>query len=119
MSRGRSRETKASNSAMLADASHNEIYTDGQRIVMAIREDFEKLKQEFLTQMREINAQIETLNGEVANLREKISALEEKVDEAEAYERRDFLVFSGEDMPVVQTGEKLYCGSMRAGREET
>ena len=38
-------------------------------------------------------------------LRKGVSAVEERCDEAEAYERRDTIIVSGPEMPIVRDGE--------------
>ena len=56
-------------------------------------------------QLQDKTAQIEALTNEVTCLKKKINKLEEKTDDAEAYERKDVLVFSGEGIPSVEIGE--------------
>ena len=116
MTRGRSAQDRSNLMAGLVDASAADISEDGKRIVAAIREDFEKLKKEFIERMQEKNTQIETLNKEVTFLKEKVNKLEEKIDDAEAYERRDVLVMSGEAIPPVEAGESttdIVCELMK------
>ena len=105
MTRGRNTQEKSNMSVSSVDSSLGDISEDGKMIVMAIRNDIEILRREFAEQLREKNSKIESLSREVTSLREKVNKLEEKIDEAEAYERRDVLVFSGEGIPKVQAGE--------------
>ena len=116
MTRGRAAQDKSASNFLSGDASLTELSEDGRNIVMAIRNDIDKLRKECLEQMNEKNLQINSLNEEVTALKEKVSKLEEKIDEAEAYERRDALVFSGEDIPPVEPGENctsIVCNLMK------
>ena len=105
MTRGRGGQDRSASSAAVAEAPLSDISEDGKRIVLAMREDFERMKKEFIEQLQEKTERIETLTSEVAQLKEKVNSLEAKVDDAEAYERRDTLVFSGEGIPPVEPGE--------------
>ena len=87
------------------DLSVSGLSEDGKRIVAAIREDFNKLKEDLLEQLSDKTEQIESLNDEVRKLKTTISKLEVKIDDADAYERRDTLIISGEDVPLVTAGE--------------
>ena len=105
MTRGRSTQEKTTMATASTDCSLNDLSEDGRRIVIAIRDEIEKLRKEFAVQLQEKTTQIHELNKEVTFHKEKINKLEEKIDDAEAYERKDALVFSGEGIPSVEPGE--------------
>ena len=105
MPRARNNVTSA-----LSESTCEELSEDGKKIVMAIREDFEKVRAELVKELSEKSAEIKTLNEEMNKLRIKVNKLEEKVDDAEAYERRDTLVFSGEAIP--QASDDDNCTSI-------
>ena len=98
----RVRSNTASNTI---DTSGEELSEDGKRIVQALREEFEKVKDDLNRELNERTNEIKALNEEVCRLRSRVNKLEEKVDDAEAYERRDTLVFSGEAIPQVSDDE--------------
>lgn len=87
------------------NSSYDDLSEDGKKIVMALREEFERVKEDLLKELREKTTEIKTLSDEVTRLRTKVDKLEEKIDDAEAYERRDTLVFSGEAVPQVTLDE--------------
>ena len=79
---------------MVADLSE-----DGKRTVSAIRDDRTKMNAEFLEQLRIKTNLVDNLSEEVKVLKIKVSKLEERIEDAEAYERRDILVISGNNVP--------------------
>ena len=102
MSRERGGQDRSTNSAALASPRLSTTSEDGRRIVLPIREDFERLKEKFIEQLREKTVRIETLTSEVAQTWGIINSLETKADGAETYEGRDTLVFSGQVIPPAE-----------------
>ena len=94
------------NSKQLNDLLSDSTLTDeGQAIVDAINSNIEIMKSEFLAKIDEKNKVITELKAEVNTLKTKMSALEEKIEDADAYERKDTVIFSGESLPDVTAGE--------------
>ena len=90
---------------------------DGKLIVPAItsffrnfqqRLDFTigEIKEGFEKKLAEKDKKIDKLQGEVAAMRTQIEKLENHIDDNEAYERRDAVIISGENIPAAQDGEK-------------
>lgn len=77
----------------------------GKLIVDAINRHLLEMKQEFIEKLEEKNKLVEDLRIEVDTLKLKVSNMEEKLDDADAYERRDTLLFSGSDVPHGSDGE--------------
>ena len=77
-----------------------------------MKEEFEKmsnevrsLKSEFAEFVLAKNEEIASLKDEVSGLKSRISKLENSVDDAEAYERRDTVIVSGNALPEFSQGE--------------
>jgi len=77
-----------------------------RRLVEAITARFDErvelIRQEF---MAEITRRTQSLEAEITKLKSKVCALEESSDDADAYEKRDFLLFSGRCIPNAVAGE--------------
>ena len=78
---------------------------ESRKIVNAITIEIDALKREFSSKLVAKNAEIDQLKMEVNSLRVKMCKVEEKIDSAEAYERRDTVVFSGSGVPRSVGGE--------------
>lgn len=108
-------------------ADFGELSEDGKIIVGLIYKKMESLRSELLQSLEEKDLQITSLQDEVSSLKNTVSALEkhaediqtlkhtvskleERIDDADAYERRDTLLFSGNDIPEVTLGEN--CGQL-------
>lgn len=78
---------------------------EGQKI-MAF---FEKKMKDFMDKTNEeINKKdkrIEVLEQEMVNMKKKIMLLEERIEDSEAYERRDTIIVSGNEIPAAVDGE--------------
>ena len=66
---------------------------------------FDELKSNFQEEMKKRDEAISVLKQENKTLQDYVARLEEKIDDAEAYERRDCVVLSGDGVPAAQTGE--------------
>jgi hypothetical protein len=107
----------ADNTTVADDLDHIELSKDGKLIVEAITRKFDELtlrfsemKEEFRAEIAKKDEQVSGLQEEVDALKLKVSGMEEKVDDADAYERRDTLIFSGSSVPLVTEDEN--CGEI-------
>ena len=81
---------------------------DGRLIVTALSSqlDFMTEKIHSLTKiLHEKDDKIDELEREVLQLKKNMTNLKEKIDDADAYERRDTLIFSGDCVPPVKVEE--------------
>ena len=69
------------------------------------RQQFDEFKLNFHEEMKKRDEAISLLEQKNKTLEDYVTRLEEKIDDAEAYERRDCVVVSGEAVPPAQTGE--------------
>ena len=83
----------------------DEMSEDWKKIVEAITVQMDALRAEFREFLQEKDKEITALKEEVTKLKTTVSKLEEKLDDADAYERRDTLIFSGPGIPAAQIGE--------------
>ena len=78
---------------------------DGKMIVSVLSDKLDLFKDEFLNLLKVRDAEIHKLNKQVIDLQAEIHKLKENVDDGDAYERRDTVIFSGEELPLVSAGE--------------
>ena len=78
---------------------------DGKLIVSAMSKQIKKMEENFVSILTSKNDQIETLQTEVNDLKIKVCKMEDNLDEADAYQRKDTIIFSGNSIPVVTVGE--------------
>ena len=85
---------------------------ESQTIIESIRSDFEGVKEEFRSEIRVLKDLLESrdetinrLQNEVDIMKNKLAKIEEKSEDADAYERRDTLILSGELVPDATVGE--------------
>ena len=83
----------------------DELSDESQKIVTAIVAKMETLKTELFEALAERDKRIEALEREVDTLKTAVCKLEDKIEDAEAYERRDTVVVSGDAVPVAHVGE--------------
>ena len=77
---------------------------------------FEDLRSEFLKVCTERDQKIQKMDAEIVGLKKKVSALEAKIDDADAYERSDTAIISGNSLPVVipdERGPELVCSLLK------
>ena len=72
---------------------------------MGIRRDINALREEFVASLLDKGREIEGLIAEVSELHKRVDVLDDKLDDAEAHDRRDMLVFMGENLPPAVSGE--------------
>ena len=70
-----------------------------------MKKEMEDLKTKFETAIAKKDEDIERLSSENKELRACADRLEEKLDDSDAYERKDCIVFSGDDVPSAGLGE--------------
>lgn len=95
------------------DDDFGELSEDGKLIVSIISRKMDTFKGELarLTEkLEEKDEKITQLEEEVSGLKTAVAKLEDRIDDADAYERRDTLLFSGDDIPAVSEGEN--CGQI-------
>ena len=71
---------------------------------------FSEMKEDFQHKIKQRDDKIKTLEDDVKFLKDKVKKMDKLADEADAYERRDTLIFSGPAIPEVSSGEN--CSSI-------
>ena len=66
---------------------------------------FNEIKEDFQSKLNESNSKVKSLEEEVSVLNGKVKEMERLVDDADAYQRRDTLIFSGSAIPEVTSME--------------
>ena len=66
---------------------------------------FAEMREDFKSKMNEKDLKVESLESEVKFLKEKVTQIERLADDADAYERRDTIIFSGPAIPEVSNRE--------------
>lgn len=94
-------ETEDESAALNLD----KLSADGKLIVAAITAQLDIFKEDFLKKLAIKDKQIDSLKLEINTLHVKVANLEERIDDADAYERRDAIVISGNAVPQFQIGE--------------
>lgn len=93
-----------------------ELSADGRIIVAAINDRLKKVREEIMEELGKcleardqeilpLQDEVTGLRTKVITLEERVSRMEEKVDDANAYERRDTMVFSGDGVPSLRESE--------------
>ena len=75
---------------------------DGRLIVTILERKIENILK-FSEEIKKRDDRIDKLEKEVLGLRRNVARREEKVDDAEAYERRDAVVISSDELLYVKT----------------
>ena len=99
------RKTRANTEEDINEADLSE---EGRLIVLLLEQKIEKIVSKFTSEVKDRDAKIDHLKTEVDLLKQKVNKMEEKLDEADAYERRDTVIFSGQDLPTATDGERSY-----------
>ena len=63
------------------------------------------MKEDFQSKIEERDTKISELSTEVKTLKEKVNKMERLTDDADAYERRDTIIISGDKIPPASLGE--------------
>ena len=74
-------------------------------IYRALEMKFGSIFEKFEDTLNAKDKKIDELNDELLILRKRISLLEDRIDDNEAYERRDTVVVSGDEVPVATDSE--------------
>jgi hypothetical protein len=106
------RPKRGADGVAAADEGSPPLSEEANLIVAAITKQFEELaskfeelKEEFRSKLSEKDRQVDCLQDEVEGLKSKVSILEDRIDDADAYERRDTIIFSGKSVPLVSDEE--------------
>ena len=106
--------------APVTDKQLNTIISGFRAEFTAFKEEymkqFDEMKTHFQIEMKKRDDAIAILKQENKTIQDHVARLEEKIDDAEAYERRDCVVVSGESVPPAQTGEnciEVSCSLLR------
>ena len=78
---------------------------EGKLLVTFMEEAISKLKTDLEFVIQSKNLEIHELKSEVDVLRDEVKKLKYMVDDADAYERRDTVIISGDALPTATTGE--------------
>ena len=100
----------------LSDSEFNSLSADGKILLKFLKNEFDNLRSEFQVKFvdlrNEFSSFTEAKNLEINNLQTKVDQLtnelnkvKDSVDSADAYERRDTIVFSGSSIPNASQGE--------------
>ena len=66
---------------------------------------FKSMKTDFVEIIKTVRVEVNELKSTVTTLQKRIVVLEDRIEENDLYERRDTLIFSGENMPVRESNE--------------
>jgi len=94
------------------DSVFDDLSPESQKLVKYFERKVAKLLSEFKLQLESKDKRIATLEQEVCTLKRNVTSLENKMEDTEAYERRDTVIVSGSEVPVVTDGEdtsKVFC----------
>ena len=72
---------------------------------MLIERKIHKIVAKFTEELDNCDKKIETLEQKATLQQQNLGRFEEKLDEADAYERRDTIILSGNGVPAAKTGE--------------
>ena len=81
-----------------SDLDVKSLSAEGQIIVALVTAHFDKV-------MKEKDEKIENLEATVNTLKDKINSFEQQMDDNSAYSRRDTLVISGNNLPIMNPNE--------------
>ena len=105
----KTRGAHGNNVSTLPDLS-SKLSEEGKLIVQLITDHIDILKSEFTEKINEKDKEIAIVKSELNSVRTRLAQLEERQlaqleDDAEAYERRDTLIISGDGVPEAFQGE--------------
>lgn len=83
----------------------NELESDNKVIVKIMLLQFSQLRQEFSDSLSSKNELISGLESKVSHLEGTVKRMEQLLDDGDAYERRDTIILSGNQLPAVSSGE--------------
>ena len=100
----KTRGAHGNNASTLPDLS-SKLSEEGKLIVQLITDHIDILKSEFTEKIKEKDKEIAIVKSELNSVRTRLAQLEERHDDAEAYERRNTLIISGDGVPEASQGE--------------
>ena len=89
---------------------------EGRLIAKIIERKFDTIETKLTEDLKNRDCEVNDLRSEVNQLRIKLGRMKEKIDDADAYERRDTIIISGNDVPSATHGEivsDIVCGVVR------
>ena len=98
------------------EISEDDLSEEGRLIVKIIERKFDTIVTKLTEELKNRDCEVNDLRSEVNQLRIKLGRMEEKIDDADAYERRDTIILSGNDVPSATQGEivsDIVCGVVR------
>ena len=87
----------------------DQLSDEGEMIVSRLTDKIDEMSRKFELLLGKRDERIKSLEDELVNVKRNLAKMEEKLDDADAYERRDAVVLSG-DLPIAKTGEN--CSSI-------
>ena len=87
------------------DQLSSKLSEEGKMIVAIIQHEFSIMKADLQATIESKNEEISDLKEEVNNLRKELNTVKLMVDDADAYERKDTIIISGDQVPLVTQGE--------------
>ena len=78
---------------------------DSKTMLTVLLNEFKELKEEFKKVVTSKDKEISELKSDVNDLKKTVNKLEEFIDDQDAYERRDTIILSGNNLPAVTSGE--------------
>lgn len=98
------RSTRSSKTLTAMDETTG-LSADGKILLNAMRLEFNQMKAEKTELVNAKNTTICELQSEIVQLHGELSTLKAEIDEADSYERRDCVIFSGNLFPPATPGE--------------
>ena len=98
------------------EISEGDLSEEGRLIVKILERKFDTIVTKLTEELKNRDCEVNDLRSEVNQLRIKLGRMEEKIDDADAYERRDTIILSGNDVPSATQGEivsDIVCGVVR------
>lgn len=88
-----------------SDINPEDLSEDGKIIVTLLTQQLDMLRNEFKEQMQTKDRVIENMKIEINTLKVRLLKIEDRMDDDVSDERRNTVVFSGTDVPIVAAGE--------------
>lgn len=99
------------------DVDPENLSSDGKIIVTLLTKQIELLREEFKEQLQVKDKIIDDMKIELNTVRVHLLKMEEKLEEEKTSERKNTIVFSGNDIPAVANGEncsKVVCDLIKS-----
>ena len=99
------RSSKNTSLTNLGTIDIDDLGDESRSIVMLIRNDITEMKSHFETLLKKKDNEISKLKQDVTELQKELSKAKSMIDDADAFERKDTVILSGDHIPVAETGE--------------